>query len=205
MIHIFHGDNVVDSRAAFNSFLDQNQKTDILRLDPKVIDLDQINNFLNGPTLFSDKKTLAISNLFSVAKSTLDKLNKLLATSDSDVAIWQDKALTTVQLKIFPKAQIKIFRLPNQLFTCLNSVRPHNLKNTILLYHQVLKLGLFDLFLYLLKNSLRKQLTSYSPFSKDTLKNTYLQLIELDFQNKSGELPLPKEIALERILINLTA
>jgi hypothetical protein len=191
MIHIFHGDNVVDSRTAFTDLLAQNQKTDILRLDTKVIDLDQINNFLNGPTLFSNKKTLAITNLFSI-------------TSDSDVAIWQDKVLTAIQLKVFPKAEVKIFRLPNQLFTCLNSVKPHNLKTVILLYHQVLKLGLFDLFLYLLKNSLRKQLTSFSPYSKDILKSTYLQLVELDYQNKSGKLPLSKEIALERILMNLT-
>jgi hypothetical protein len=46
-------------------------------------------------------------------------------------------------------------------------------------------------------------MTSYSQFSSESLKKVYLQIIELDFQNKTGQLSIKKELALERILLNL--
>jgi hypothetical protein len=57
--------------------------------------------------------------------------------------------------------------------------------------------------LYWLKNHLRRQLTTYSRFNPKQLKSTYVQIIELDYQSKTGQLPIGKDIALERILINL--
>jgi hypothetical protein len=94
--------------------------------------------------------------------------------------------------------------LENKLFACLNSIKPKNITKVIPLYKQIVEMGLYDLFLYFLKNNFRKQLTSYSKFNQPTAKRIYLQLIELDFKNKTGELSLPKELALERILTNLT-
>jgi hypothetical protein len=205
MIYIFHGDNQLESRKSFADFLDQNNNVDILRLDSKNIDIDRVNLFLQESSLFDTKKILAISNLFTTNKSILDQINKLINQSQQvDVVIWQDKTITPTQVKIFKNAQIKNFPLDNKLFSCLNSIKPKNLAKVIPLYHQVLDLGLYDLFLYFLKNNFRKQLTSYPKFDQNITKKFYLQLIELDFKNKNGELSIPKELALERILTNLT-
>ena len=205
MIYIFHGDNQFESRRSFSDFLDQIKDADIFRLDSKNIDIDRVNLFLQESSLFNTKKVLSISNLFATNKSILDQINKLINQSQSvDVVIWQDKTLTPTQIKTFKNAQIKIFPLDNKLFSCLNSIKPKNLVKIIPLYHQVLNLGLYDLFLYFLKNSFRKQLTSYPKFDPQTTKRFYLQLIDLDFKNKTGELTIPKELALERILTNLT-
>ncbi len=205
MIYIFHGDNQIESRKALNDYLDQFQDTNILRLDSKTIDLEKINLFLQESSLFNDKKILSLSNLFSTNKAILDKVNQLLNQSDNlEIVIWQDKTLTATQLKTFKNPQIKNFPLDNLLFSCLNSIRPKNITRVIPLYHQVVEMGLYDLFLYFLKNNFKKQLTSYSKFDQATAKRIYLQLIELDFKNKTGELSIPKELALERILTNLT-
>lgn len=205
MIYIFHGDNQIESRQAFNSFLEQSPGNDILRLDSKNIDLEKINLFIEGYSLFNQKKVLGISNLFSVNKSIIDKINKIINQSQEvDIVIWQDKTLTQTQIKVFKNPQIKNFSLDNKLFSCLNSIRPKNITKVIPLYHQVLNLGLYDLFLYFLKNNFRKQLISNSKFDQLTTKRFYLQLIELDFKNKTGELSIPKEMALERLLTNLT-
>lgn len=206
MIYILHGDNQQASRQAFNQLLSSFSNANLLRLDAKEVDFDQTHSFLQGTTLISGNKTLAISNFFSLSKSLLDKLKKLLLESQdlANIILWQNKTLKAPQLKSFPKAKVELFRLDNNLFKCLNSVRPHQIKYCLPLYHQVIDSGLYDLFLYLLKNNLRKQLTSYTRFDPKTLKTSYLQLIELDFQNKTGQLSIPKEIALERILINLT-
>jgi len=205
MIYIFHGDNQLESRKAFSDFMDQNNDTDILRLDSKNIEFDKVNLFLQESSLFNTKKILSVSNLFSTNKSILDQINKLINQIENiDVLIWQDKTLTPVQLKTFKNAQVKNFPLDNKLFICLNSVKPKNITRIIPLYHQVIELGLYDLFLYFLKNNFRKQLTSYPKFDQPTTKRFYLQLIDLDFKNKTGDLTIPKELALERMLTNLT-
>jgi len=203
MQYIFHGDDPNDSRQKFLKHLNDNQKSEILRIDSKQIDLDKINNFLNGASLFGDQKILAISNLYSINKTNLDKLIHIIQTSNIDTVVWQDKTLTSIQLKMFPKATIYFSKLDNKLFQCLNTIKPGNLKKFINLYDKINENNMFDLFLYLLKNNIRKQMVGSSNFSSQKLKATYLQLIELDYQNKSGQLTISKEIALQRIIVNL--
>lgn len=203
MHHIFHGDDYASSRQQFNQYLDNYPKAEILRIDNKQIDLDKINNFLNGKTLFENQKILAISNFFSIPKATADKLIKIIGLSDVDIFIWQEKTLSAAQLKTFPTAKIHLAKLDNKLFQCLNNIKPNNIKNFVNSYEKVDKNSMYDLFLYLIKNNIRKQLLGSSGFATKNLKTAYLQLIELDFQNKTGQLTIPKEIALERILINL--
>lgn len=204
MIYIFHGDDQFASRTEFNSSIDKNINTDILRLDSKNINPDMVNGFLNSQSLFTPKKILAITNFFSISKPILDKIVKLIKENDSvDVLIWQDKSLNPTQIKTFPQAKINNFPLDKIIFSCLNQIRPKNLVRFMTLFKKVLIKEPFELFLFFIKNNLRKQLTSYSAFDQKVLKKTYLQLIELDFQIKTGQLSIPKEIALERILLNL--
>ena len=204
MIYIFHGDDQYASRSAFNQQLDQQSSKDIFRLDSKTANLDSVNNFLNSPSLFASQKILAITNLFSIPKAILDKIIKLIKDdSQNDIYIWQDKTLTPTQTKIFVQAKINHFPINKVLFSCLNQIRPKNISKFIPLYQKVIEQEPFELFLFFVKNNLRKQITSYSSFSKKDLQRTYLQLIELDFQSKNGQLAIPKEIALQRILINL--
>lgn len=204
MIYIFHGDDQYASRSALNQQLDQQLNKDILRLDSKTANLDSINNFLNSSSLFASQKVLVITNLFSIPKAILDKIIKLIKDdTQNDIYIWQDKTLTPSQTKIFSKAKINHFSINKVLFSCLNQIRPKNISRFLPLYQKVMEQEPFELFLFFVKNNLRKQITSYSGFSKNDLQKAYIQLIELDFQSKNGQLAIPKEIALQRILINL--
>jgi len=203
MVYIFHGDNIADSRARFNQFLDNNAKADILRLDQKQIDLNNINNFLNGTSFFSDQKVLALTNPFSISKPIFAKLVEVILKTDTTTCLIQDKILTLAQLKTFPKSQVSLSKLNNTLFQCLNQIKPHNLSSFIPALDLAFRQDMFDLLLYLIKNNLRKQLASYSRFETTPLKTAYLNLIELDFQNKTGQLSTQKEIALQRIMIFL--
>lgn len=204
MIYIFHGDDQNKSRQAFNLALDQKKDCDILRLDYKEINPDIINGFINSQSLFSTPRVVAISNFFSVAKPVLDKLIKIIKSNPNfDVFIWQDKALNVTQTKIFPLSTNKFFPLDKKIYLCLNNLQPNNLARFIPLYNQVIQNEPFELFLFFVKLNLRKQLTTYSKFNQEVLKNAYIQTIELDYQSKSGQLTIPKEMALERILISL--
>ena len=204
MIYIFHGDDQYASRSAFNQQLDQQLNKDILRLDSKTTNLDSVNNFLNSSSLFASQKVLVITNLFSIPKTILDKIVKLINDdTQNDIYIWQDKTLTPTQTKIFSKAKINHFPINKVLFSCLNQIRPKNISRFLPLYQKVMEQEPFELFLFFVKNNLRKQIISYSGFSKNDLQKAYIQLIELDFQSKNGQLSIPKEIALQRILISL--
>ena len=204
MITIFHGENQLQSRTAYNTALESLTNTETLRLDHKESNPEIISNFLNTGSLFATPKAIALTNLFSVSKPSLDKITKILQkASNLSIYIWQDKKLNLTQLKSFPRAKVLYFALSKNLFTCLYAAKPHNLNQFIKLYRQTLETEPYDLFAYLLKNNLRKQLESTSKFPIESLKRAFLNLIELDFLNKSGQLTIPKEIALERIMINL--
>lgn len=204
MIYIFHGDNHQDSRQAVNQLINSFKESNTLRLDYKKTELETVNNFLQGTTLLSSQKTLLLNNFFSITK-TKDKLITLIkkSTPNTNIIIWQNKKLTATQLKTFPDAKIHLFNLPNYLWGCINAVKPKNLPVFLPLYQKVISQNLYDLFLYLLKNNIRKQISNYSPFPKPQLIKIYLQLIDLDYKNKSGQLTTPREIVLERILTNL--
>lgn len=203
MITIFHGDDLSLSRQAYLATFEKMGESQVLHLDSKNINLDQINNFLQGGSLFAESQLIAIDNFFSISKSTQTKLIPLLLNSKTDIVLWQDKMLTAVQLKTFPQATFQKFKADNHIFTCINSLKPHNLSRFIKLYHEICAKDLFDLFFYLLKGTIRRQLASRSSFSVAVLVKTYLQLIELEYQYKTGQLSLSKEIALERVLLPL--
>ncbi|MCL4383862.1 hypothetical protein M1116_00210 [Patescibacteria group bacterium] len=203
MIQIFHGDHTATSRQNFNQAIDTSQAANILRLDAKETTLDKVNLFLNSTSLFPGDRLLAISNFFSVPKALLDKITPILTSSPDTVILWHDKKLSAAQTKLFSQAKIVESPLPKTLFVCLNTIKPGNLKILIPLLRQTLKSEPYDLFLYLLKGNLRKQLQGYSKFDPLTLKRAYLSLVELDYQTKTGTLAIAKEIALERILVQL--
>jgi len=204
MITIFHGDNTELSRSAFIEASDKLHGFDVLRIDAKTADENQVSQFLNSLSFISASKAICFTNFFSVPKAKLDKIIPVLAsTPNITILIWQDKQLTLAQLKPLPLAKVELFKADNILYFCLNQIKPKNLAKFIVYYHQIIDSQLYDLFLYLLKNNLRKKLLTYSPFSPEIIKKTYLQLIELDYLNKSGNLAISKEIALERLMIKL--
>ena len=204
MIYIFHGDDQNASRQALNQLIKKLNNPNILRLSPKSIELETVNNFLSGTSLLSSEKILLLDSFFSTTKAR-NKLTQLINKNqkETEIIIWHGKKLTAAQTKTFPSAQVSFFDLPNYLWGCLNNIRPQNIKAFLPLYQKVIDQNLYDLFLYLLKQKLRKQIDNYSPFSQNKLVRAYLLLIELDYQNKSGQLSTPNHLALERIITRL--
>lgn len=204
MIYIFHGDNTNQSYTAFSETFDKYQQHEKFHENHKTFDLDTFDRFLNTPSLFSETKAVIVENLFSISKPVLDKALKLINSHpDFDYLFWQDKKIEVTKLKIFPQAEIKLFVLPELLFSCLNAIRPKNQKDFLNKYQLLINSMPFELALFWFKNTLRRQLTTYSKFPEIKLKKTYLELIEMDLAIKTGALNLPKEIALEKIILSL--
>ena len=204
MIQIYHGANNYLSRQSLNQQIDNINSQNTTRLDKREIELVIINNFLNTASFFQDKKILVLDGFFSIPKSNKRaQIEKTLIGSDDQIFIWHSKKLTASQLKIFSQSKNFEFNLSNQLFSCIYSIKPGNLNTFLSLFGQIKNREPFELILYLIKQNLRKQLASWSKLPSDKLKTAYLHLIELDYQSKTGQLVIPKESALERIIINL--
>ena len=204
MIYIFHGNHTNQSYTAFSEALKKYSQHEKFHENQKTFDLNTFDRFLNTPSLFSETKAIIIENLFSVSKPILDKTIKLINSHpDFDYLFWQDKKIESAKLKSFPTAKTETFLLPELLFSCLNSIKPKNQKDFLNKYQLLLDSLPFELTLFWFKNTLRRQLTTYSKFPEEILKKTYLNLIEMDQASKTGTLTLPKEIALERIILSL--
>ncbi len=204
MIYIFHGNNTPQSYSAFSQILDTKVNFQKFKSEGKNFNIDQLNRFLNTASLFSENKAIVIENFFSLPKNIFDKaINLIISHPEYDYLFWQNKKIEATKLKLFPQAEIKFFSLPETLFTCLNSLLPKNQKDFISKYQNLLSTLPFELILFWFKNTLRRQLGTYSKFPEKKLKQAYLDLIELDYRSKSGQLPLNKEDSLCRWALDL--
>jgi len=204
MIYIFHGNDSNQSYTAYSETLKKYQNYEKYHENNKSFNPDTFDRFLNTPSLFSEPKAIIIDNFFSIPKAAFDKAISLLNShSEFGYLFWQDKKIEAAKLKLFSKAEIKSFTLPELLFSCLNSISPKNQKNFLEKYQALLNSMPFELALFWFKNTLRRQLTTYSKFSPENLKRSYLHLIELDNAIKNGTLHQPKEYALEHVILTL--
>jgi len=204
MIFIFHGDDQYKSQQAYQAKLAEYQNFEQLHFDHKSIDFEKLNQFINSGSLFGNDKLLILDNPFSLVKISLDKLQKIIQNNhDVDIVIWQERPLKPTENNIFGKATVFKFPLDKKLFATLNALRPGNIHSFCGLYQETISQEPFELFFFWLKNNIRKNLTTYSKFPNDRLKNTYLKLIEMEYQYKNGLLMQPKESACLNILVDL--
>ncbi len=203
MIYIFHGPDTFKSRQAYGQLLDSKKDLNRLSLDSKTAKLENVQQFLESTNLLGDKKLLVLDNFFSVNKAIFEKLVPLLNSTETEVVIWQDKALTLTQLKSFPKANVQNFPASNLIFNCLGTIKPHNFQAFCTSYHAAIKSEPFEFLFYMLKTSLRKKLVAPWGFKVEEVKSAYLNCTLLEYQIKTGTLAIDKTVALERILAKL--
>ncbi len=204
MLFIFHGPDLYQSRKQLNHQISQISNRHTLRLDKKSTQLETVNNFLNTFSLLDQTNVLVLEDFFSIPSGkNRSKLEEIIKNSDHPIFIWHPKKLTISQQKIFPSAKFSEFNLSSQLFSCVYSIKPGNLKTFNSLFDQIKDKEPFELILHLIKSNLRKQLTTFTRLNQNKLEQAYKNLIELDFQSKNGTLMTKKEIALSRIIFNL--
>jgi len=206
MIYIFHGDDQYKSQQAYQAKLSEYSTFEQLHFDNKNIDFDKLNQFINSQSLFGSDKMLILDNPYSLVKSNLEKLQKIIISNkDIDIIIWQERSLKPAENNYFGKATIQKFPLDKKLFASLNALKPGNIHNFCTLYQETLQQEPFELFFFWLKNNIRKNLTTYSKFPEDKLKDAYLKLIKMEYLYKNGLLYQPKDDACLNILVDLMA
>jgi DNA polymerase III delta subunit len=203
MITLIHGDDIVTSR---NYFLEEKKKylnSPIYNgKDLEAIDLIEL---LQPKNLFFEKQAVFIENLF-LKKELFSKLKD----SKIDVFLWEGKEITSAEL-IKLKPEVKLFKLPQALFSFLDSIRPNSPQN-VSLFRNALKNTTEDMIFYMLIRQFRlllsvseakdgidevKRLAPWqktkltkqaSLFTKDQLKKIYSKLYKMDLDVKTGEI-----------------
>ncbi len=209
MITIVHGDDTVSSR---KYFIDQKDK-DSLTFDAESLITEELNQAIQGPTLFGLSKKIFIDNLFSRKasknyESIVESINN--KKSDIDIYIWSDKALSAKPLSLFPKADAKLFKIPQNIWSFLDNIKPDNVSN-VSMFHKALSstepeiifamiVRQFRLMIGLSDNSNKNidEIKRLAPWQKgkltrqsslfgiDNLKKAYKKLYKIDKSTKTG-------------------
>lgn len=228
MITLIHGDDIKSSR---NYFLEQKSlKKNPASLNGENISLTDIVQLLEGKGLFEDNNTIFIEDFFSKKKGReLEEILSLVNThSLSEIIFWEGKILTPKQISSLKKAEVRLFKLPQTIFSFLDSLRPQWGKQLVILFHQALKNTDAEFIFYMLirqfrlllalsdnsknvieeavrlapwqKTKLQKQANL---FSVEELKIVYNNLYEMDLSQKTGALNMTLTQAIDMLLLKI--
>lgn len=229
MITLIHG---TDSAASRNYFLTEKQKhQDKATLDGTSLTLTDIMQATAGSGLFGEQETVFIEELLSKKKVSKDVeaiITYLASQKDCPIFIWESKELTAKQLQPFKGADIKVFSIPKTVFAFVDSIAPHNSQKMLALYHTLLAEEDAAFVLFMLSRQTRLLLALHeqgdktisevqrlapwqlgklkkqaSLFSKEQLINLHNKLYQLEHDQKTGNLSLPLDDAIDFLLASL--
>src|SRR5258708_3698970 len=157
MLTILHGDDTATSR---KYFFDQKQKhPDVVILEGEKITLTDLVQTFASDGLFTDSKTVFIEQILTKKKKSkeLDEiiaaLNKYASTHE--IFLWEGKELEKSSLNSFKQAIPRVFKLPQTLFTFLDSIKPNNGKQLIILFHQTIETTEIEMVFFMFVRHIR--------------------------------------------------
>lgn len=225
MITIIHGDDEVTSRKYFN---EQKDKSSVL-FDAETLTISELEQTVAGSLLFDSTNKILIDGLFfRKAAKNFDEITEVLnKKSNADIYIWSDKILSAKQLGVFPKANIKLFKIPQNIWAFLDGIRPAA-PNNVLLFHKAAEtnepeiifamiIRQFRLMLGLAENSKesidevkrlapwqRSKLQKQSLiFGQEKLKEIYKKIYKIDKSQKTGKTNLTLVQNIDILLLDL--
>jgi hypothetical protein len=138
--YIFHGDDQVGSRKHLNILTAQLKEKGILiqSLAGKKITPAELEIAVATSNLFQ-KEAVLVEYLFSRPRSKDQKTCLAYLAGyqgDKDLILWDKKELTKTQLKLFPKAIIKLSKTPVLLWRLIDSFLPDSRDSFLTLMHE---------------------------------------------------------------------
>lgn len=232
MITIIHGDNLAESR---NHFLELKQKQkDAVSFDYKNVTLTDLVQNIEGSALFSDSKTIFIEEFLTKLKKTDKAAKEILdfivkSSKENNIILWESKEILKKDLYSLKNADIKIFKLPKNIFIFLDNLSPNNSRNMLKLFHNALESGIKEeIILFMLQRQIRLllslsdsgeksideverlapwqtgKLQSQSRlFTVSDLKKIYRRLYEIELRQKTGALSLSLSQSIDFLLLDI--
>ena len=232
MIIILHGEDTVKSRLELEKLKNQKSSHEIVNLNGSKLELTELLQAFEAKSLFGQDRLVVIENFFTEKRKgkEQDKIVEYLKALDQEIEliIWEGKELNRSSFRLFPQAEIKIFKLDPALFRFLETLKPGDQKKMVesfrqalvqedvnLLFHMLIRQ--FRLLLFV-KDGQKKGLEEFDRmadwqkakvgqqakyFTNDELSAIYHRLLEIDYREKSGLAPQLLTQTLELFLVKL--
>lgn len=208
---LIYGEEIVKSRQQLDLIKSQHQGAEILNLDGKRINLSEIKQALESQSLLSSSRLVILENLSGNKKSAeiLDYLKTY--EFQTDLVIWEGKEVNKTFLKLLPQTQILVFKPETILFRLMEAIRPKNTEEMLRLFEKCLKREAVEIIFHMLVRQTRmlmmimdqvtpeaEELARLAPwqkerlvrqakfFTQEKLVDLYHQLLEIDYQQKTG-------------------
>lgn len=227
MFWYIYGDNVFSARKKLNETIDKivddNPQTRFVNIEKKSFDEEKINSIIKSPLLFDQTNAFLIDGYSLLAPKQKNFITDSFSKSSAQVIFWdsKDTSLANGLKKTFPQLNVFHFPKPKLTFVFLEKIFPGNQKESLSLFAKIAVDQPLELVLYFLKQHFRtlamftisSDLISNLPswreakissqvgkFPKNRVTDLYRQIINLEYRNKSGNLPVGLEIALVNLL-----
>jgi DNA polymerase III delta subunit len=157
MILLIHGADIAASRKFFSDKKETSPHA--ISLDGEKVTITDLLQIFEGGELFSESKTVFIEQLLSKRKKS-NELTQLLTiienhASGHTIVIWEGKELEKSALTHFKTAEVRVFKLPQTLFTFLDNLKPKNNKQLLTLFHQTLETTEVEMVFFMLVRQIR--------------------------------------------------
>ena len=203
---------------------------EVVHLDGFKVNLGEVKQALESTSLFGQQRWVVIEWLFSRQQSYDKKqLVDYLKTRNwkletGNLLIWEGKQLMVSQLKGFSQDSVREFKLPAPIFQFLDSFAPDQAKRNLLLFEECLKYSPTEMIFGMLIKRLRyllvaksemkvlvefkelrdwqrkKILSQATRFSVEQLVQLNNDLLEMDYELKTGKSALNLNQKLELVL-----
>lgn len=223
MLYLFHGDDQAASRQNLSLLLKslQAKGLELHHLDGARLTPPELELALGTTNLFTPE-ALVIENLFSRVKSRdqTSCLQLLSAYSgEKHLVLWDKKELTKTQLKVFPRAAVKLSKTPVIIWQFLDSLSPASRARSLDLLHRTAKEADEGFIFIMLARrvsdliiaksgdtsklspwSRSRLLTQAQAWEESALLSLHRHLTEFDHKLKTGSTKLSYLTALDLIL-----
>jgi DNA polymerase III delta subunit len=227
---ILHGANILASRKVLieQKGTAKAKEIEVIDLEGKELDLTKLTQALESASLFGQDRLVVIESFFSLPKSKNKEeiLDYLKTQLGANLIIWEGRKIDGRILKSFAgKAKIQEFKLPVVIFKFLESLQPGQPRLSLELLHQTLKTEPPELAFYMIARQVRylliakdlgnKGLSGFAPwqqarylrqaekFSFDQLLKLHRNLLQIDWEQKTGRAAFPLKSALDLLVLNL--
>lgn len=222
---ILHGENIVASRKRLTNELEKFSGEKI-RLESSNLTLTEAKQALESASLFGQDKLVVIESLFSgrPSKKKETLLDYLKSEQPKNLIIWEGKAIDGRKLVSFQKSKIENFKLTAVIFKFLDSLGSSK-KISLGFLHQVINQESPEMVFYMLVRRIsllliakdlgpkglqkmadwqKSRLVAQAKrFSLNQLLKCHRQLLEIDYQQKTGQSVTPLNSSIDLLVVSL--
>lgn len=231
MITILHGENHLASRNQLDVLKKEQKSEEILSLDGKKITSTDLIQALEAPSLLASTRLVIIERLFSLKKSAeQQKIITYLVENQKNVnlILWEDEEIAKTLLSQFSDSKIFLFKPENTVFKFLESLKPGQTKEMLGLLNKAFVSEIPEIIFSLLVRQFRLLLlisnkekeeaedlkrlapwqkqrltTQAKDFTQKQLISYYHKLLDIDYQQKTGQNVFDLKKTLEIFIMNL--